>query len=96
LAVHAATKILLEWVMAILGRSTNNERGTAMAIVAQEVTLRIVYDDSEFDGSPRDWAWKNSLTVGHANVGHAFEVVDVRAGDVERATGAEAVEFVTR
>lgn len=67
-----------------------------MAIVVQEVTLRIVYDDSEFQGSPEDWAWQNSLTVGQANVGHAFEVVNVSASSVEPATSAEAVEFVTR
>jgi len=67
-----------------------------MAIVVQEVTLRIVYDDSEFHSPPQNWAWQNSLTVGQANVGHAFEVADVRASDVERATDAEAVEFVCR
>lgn len=67
-----------------------------MAIVVQEVTLRIVYDDSEFRDSPQNWAWQNSLTVGQANVGHAFEVVNVSSSGVEPATSAEAVEFATR
>jgi len=67
-----------------------------MAIVVQEVTLRIVYDDAEFHSTPQNWAWQNSLTVGQANVGHAFQVADVRASGVELAAPAEAVEFVCR
>jgi hypothetical protein len=67
-----------------------------MAIKVQEVTLRIVYDDSEMNGRPQDWGWENSLTVGHANVGHAFQVTNVQGGEVEPATSAEAVEFVCR
>lgn len=49
-----------------------------MAIMVQEVTLRIVYDDKEIDGPPQTWAWQNTLSVGHANVGHAFEVTNVQ------------------
>jgi len=67
-----------------------------MAIMVQEVTLRIVYDDSEMAGSPQTWGWENTLTVGQASVGHAFEVTNVQGGDVEPATSAEAVEFVCR
>jgi len=67
-----------------------------MAVVVQEVTLRIVFDGSEVNGRPQDWDWQKSLTVGQANVGQAFEVSDVRASSVEPATAAEAVEFVCR
>jgi hypothetical protein len=67
-----------------------------MSVAVQEITLRIVYDDSEFRSPPQQWAWENSLTVGQANVGHAFQVVEVRASDVEPASSAEAVDFVSR
>lgn len=67
-----------------------------MAIVVQEVTLRVVYDDTELDRPPRDWSWQESLKVGGANVGCAFHVAEVRASGVESAAPAEAVEFVTR
>lgn len=67
-----------------------------MTIMVQEVTLRIVYDDSELDGPPQTWPWQNSLTVGQANVGHAFEVTDIKGAEVEPATSAEAVDFVCR
>jgi hypothetical protein len=67
-----------------------------MAIMVQEVTLRVVYDDSEMDGPPQTWGWDSSLTVGHANVGHAFQVTNIQGSAINPASSADAVEFVCR
>lgn len=67
-----------------------------MAIMVQEVTLRIVYDDSEVYTPPQHWNWQKSLAVDKKTVGQAFVVADVQGSRAEPATSAEAVEFVVR
>lgn len=67
-----------------------------MAIMVQEVTLRIVYDDSDVYTPPQHWNWQKSLTVDKKNVGQSFVVADVHGTGPEPATSAEAVEFVVR
>lgn len=64
-----------------------------MAIKTQEVTLKIVYDDNELEGSPADWNWKNTLTVSHAKVNNAYIVAAVGSSSVEDASPDEAAEL---